>query len=99
MVELVIEDAVMPSSKVAVMFAPGATSTAAFTGDDAVIVGGVVSGGGGAAIVNVQVASAASGLPAASVTPERPPSTVARYVVAGSRSALGSRVATRVTAS
>src|SRR5687767_5578480 len=47
MVEVVIEDALIASSKVAVTFVPGATSTAAFAGDDAVTVGAVVSGGGG----------------------------------------------------
>src|SRR5687768_2659316 len=47
MVELVIEDALIASLKVAVTFVPAATSTAACAGDDAVIVGGFVSGGGG----------------------------------------------------
>src|SRR5687767_6976271 len=48
MVELVIEEALIASSKAAVTFVPGATSVAALAGDDAVTVGGVVSGGGGA---------------------------------------------------
>src|SRR5688572_10512631 len=64
------------------------------TGDE---IGG--GGGGGAAVVKLQVASAASGLPAVSVTPVAPPLTVATYAVEVPRSALGSSVAVRVTAS
>src|SRR5688572_839121 len=100
MVELVIEDALMASLKVAVRFAAKATPLAPSIGDVAVTMGGVVSGGGeAAAVVNVQVVSAASGLPAVSVTPEAPPLIVATYVVEVPRSAFGSSVAVRDAAS
>src|SRR5687767_9851170 len=99
MVAVVIEDALIAPSKLAVTRAPTATSTAVFAGEVAVTVGGVVSGGGGTVVVKVQIVSVASGLPTASVTPEAPPLIVATYVVEVLRSALGSSVAVRLTAS
>ena len=54
------------------------TPVAPLTGDVPVTVGGVVSGGGADATVKVQVASAARGLPARSLTPAEPPLTRAR---------------------
>src|SRR5688572_19164203 len=68
--------------------------------DDGVIdrtVGNVL--GAGAAVVKVQVASAASGLPAASFTPASPLLIVATYIVDGVRSAVALRVAVKVAAS
>ena len=59
--------------------------------------GGVVSAA--SAVVNDQVTVAASGLPAASVTPPDPLGSVAVYVVAGSSGSVGSSVAVRVVAS
>jgi hypothetical protein len=62
-----------------------------------VVSGGVVSGA--SAVVNDQLTVDASGLPAASVTPPDPLGSVAVYVVAGSRAAVGSSVAVCVVAS
>src|SRR5215207_10745093 len=57
-----------------------------------VVSGGVVSVGV-AVVVKVQTVSAASGLPAASLTPFAPPLTVAVYVTPASRSVFGLSVA------
>ena len=50
-------------------------------------------------VVNVQVASTASGFPAMSVTPPLPPLTLAVYVVEKARAEIGSRTAELVSAS
>ena len=74
-VELVTVAGLIASEKVAVALVPADTSTALSTGLTLVTVGGVLSGA--AAVVKLQLSSAASGLPAVSLTPAVPPLTVA----------------------
>ena len=94
---VVTVDALSASENVAVGRTETGTPVAPPAGLDPVTVGGVVSGA--AAVVNVQVASAASRLPAVSAMPVGPPRTRAVYWVEAVRAAVGVRVAVRVAAS
>ena len=80
------------SLKVAVTTVLAATSVVPSRGSTAVTVGGVVSPEG-AAVVNDHVEVAARALPAESVTPPVPPSTLAVYVTELARGTEGVNVA------
>ena len=86
---------VIASLNVAVTALVRTMLVAAFSGVTLLTVGAVVS----ATVVNVQLKSAARGLPAASLTPLAPLFTVTVYTVRLAKATVGVRVTTRVGAS